>query len=225
MDVRMAADRFDYIYDTRDRVDVPSDGTFHSVPVDTRTMDCALHYVVVPREDTQVYRIASLTNPSQSPLLSGQAELYVGGEFVLTTQFVTVAPRAQFKLGLGVEQGIRCARNTVFEETRSGRAIVATAELWHTLEITLHNQLAHPVQCEVRERIPQPDKDAEVVVEEGEVSPSWTSYDQVDERKRIRGGRKWSVTLPPHEPQTLKAQYVVKIYANNELVGGNRRER
>lgn len=223
-DVRAEAASFDYLYQTRDRVDVVSDGTYHSIPVDERQMQCALNYVVVPRLDTQVYRMAALTNPSRAPLLAGQAEIYVGGEFVLTTQLHTVAPNAEFKLGLGVEQSIRCARNTTFKEVRSGNAVVATSELWHTISIELSNQLGHDVHCEVRERIPQPAPDAEVVVEEAHIEPKWTDWNQVEERKRLHGGKRWHVTLEAGKRTTLSAQYVVKIYANNELVGGNRRE-
>ena len=49
-----------------------------------------------------------------APLLPGPAEVYVGGEYVLSTNLPAVAPRGNFKLGLGVEQAIRCARNTHF---------------------------------------------------------------------------------------------------------------
>lgn len=222
--VRQAAGQFDYVYTTRDRVDVSSDGAFHSIPVDERDATCALHYVVVPREDTQVYRVASLENPTNAPLLAGPAELYVADEFILTTQLPTVAPRSTFKLGLGVEQAIKCARNTSFEEKRSGQAVVATSELWHTIEIELINRLSAPVQCEVRERIPQPAKDAEVVIEVASVEPGWRDYDQIERGTWLVGGRRWQVELAPSKPTVLKAQYVVKIYANNEIVGGNRRE-
>ena len=224
VDVRAAAASFDYAYPTEARVDVPSDGAFHSVPVGVREAECALRYVVVPREDTNVFRIATLVNPAREPMLPGPVEVYVGGEYVVTAALPAVAPRARFRLGLGVEQAIKCARNTLFEERRSGAAVVATAELWHELDITLVNGLGRAVECEVRERIPQPAENAEVVVEEGEVSPAWSAYDQEERRAKIVGGRRWTVRIDAGAEQKLTAKYVVKIYANNEVVGGNRRE-
>jgi len=223
-DVRKAAASFDYAYPTESRVDVPSDGAFHSVPVGDREADCELRYVVVPREDTNVFRIATLVNPTHEPVLPGPVEVYVGGEYVVTAALPAVGPRARFRLGLGVEQAIKCARNTRFEEKRSGAAVVATAELWHELDITLVNGLGQPIECEVRERIPQPAENAEVVVEEGAVSPDWSAYDQEERRAKIVGGRRWTVTIAAGAEQKLSAKYVVKIYANNEVVGGNRRE-
>ena len=224
-DVRNASSRFDFSYTAEATVDVPSDGVFHSVALGARTGDASVLYVAVPREDSNVYRQAEVQNPLPAPMLAGPAEVYVGGEYVLSTTLPTVAPRGNFKLGLGVEQAIRCARNTRYREQRSGSKIVATTELWHDLTIDLANNLDRDITCEVRERIPQPAPDAEVVVEEGTVTPAWEPYTQQERGgKVLEGGRRWRLTVPAHQTQQLSAQYVVKLYANNELEGGNRRE-
>lgn len=224
-DVRSTSSRFDFSYTAEATVDVPSDGVFHSVALGARTGDASVLYVAVPREDSNVYRQAEVQNPLPAPMLAGPAEVYVGGEYVLSTSLPTVAPRGNFKLGLGVEQAIRCARNTRFHEQRSGSKIVATTELWHDVTIDLANNLDREILCEVRERIPQPAPDAEVVVEEGAVTPAWEPYTQQERgAKALEGGRRWRLTVPAHHTQQLAAQYVVKLYANNELEGGNRRE-
>ena len=228
-DVRTSAGYFDYVYTTENRVDVPSDLTFHSIPVHERVAPCSLRYVTVPREQQHIFRQASVSNPGQAPMLSGPAEIYVGEEYVLTTRLPTVAPSETFELGLGVEQAIKCARNTSFREERSGSAVVATAELHHEIRIELVNNLERAIECDVRERIPHPAPDAEVVIEEVNVSPAWEAYDQRDRYAHahaqiLQGGKVWKLTLEPGEQVELLAHYVIKIYANNEVVGGNRRE-
>lgn len=228
-DVRTSAGYFDYVYTTENRVDIPSDLTFHSIPVHERVASCSLRYVAVPREQQHVFRQASVTNPGEAPMLSGPAEIYVGEEYVLTTRLPTVAPMETFELGLGVEQAIKCARNTSFREERSGSAVVATAELHHEIRIELVNNLERTITCDVRERIPHPAPDAEVVIEEVNVSPPWKRYDQLERLAHahasiLEGGKVWNLTLDPGEQVELLAHYVVKIYANNEVVGGNRRE-
>ncbi|MEQ8956635.1 MAG: DUF4139 domain-containing protein, partial [Coleofasciculus sp. C2-GNP5-27] len=67
--VRDAAGSFDYAYLADGRVDVPSDGQFHSVALTSQSTDVNLRYIVVPREDTNVFRIAQLCNPLDAPLL------------------------------------------------------------------------------------------------------------------------------------------------------------
>lgn len=224
IDVRAEAGWYDYVYATDATVDVPSDGAFHSVPVNTRTATSEVLYVSVPREDPQVYRQAQVRNPLASPLLPGPVEVSVGGEYVLTTQLPSVAPGGDFKLSLGVEQGIKVARNARYAEQRSGDKVVATNELIHDLELEVVNNLERPATCEVRERVPQPAPEAEVVVEEHGVKPPWEPYRQQERGQVIEGGRKWLFTVKPGATQKLQAQYRVKLYANNELVGGNRRE-
>lgn len=223
-DARSIGGYFDFSYAADASVDVPSDGVFHSVALGARTGEASVLYVAVPREDTNVYRQAQVKNPLAAPMLTGPAEVYVGGEYVLSTTLPAVPPRGDFKLGLGVEQAIRCARNTKYREARSGTKIVATTELWHDITIDLANNLDREIICEVRERIPQPAPEAEVVVEEGTVAPEWEPYTQEERTKPLEGGRRWRVTVPANSTSKLAAQYVVKLYANNELNGGNRRE-
>lgn len=222
--VRTEAGWYDYVYPTDATVDVPSDGTWHSVPVNSRTATGEVRYVVVPREDPQVYRLALVRNPLPSPLLPGPVEVYVAGEYVLTTTLPSVPPGSDFKLSLGVEQAVKVARNTTYTEQRSGDKVVATTELIHDLRIELVNNLDREATFEVRERIPQPAPDAEVVVDEGKVKPAWEPYTQEERDAVIQGGRRWVLQVKPAERQVLEAQYRVKLYANNELVGGNRRE-
>ena len=56
------------------------------------------------------------------------------------------------------------------------------------------------------------------------MEPAWTPYDQEERGQPIEGGRKWEVKVAKGGTQKLKGRYVVKIYANNEIAGGNRRE-
>ena len=67
---------------------------------------------------------------------------------------------------------------------------------------------------------------AEVVIEEVSVEPAWNVYEQDEKGKHnvLHGGRKWSLTIDPGQEVRLEANYVIKIYANNEIIGGNRRE-
>jgi uncharacterized protein YheU (UPF0270 family) len=163
INVRTVAGSFDYAYNADGRVDVPSDGEFHSVALTSNSTDVDLRYVVVPREDTNVFRIAQLKNPLQAPLLAGPADVYVDGEYILSTNITTVPPKGQMELGLGVEQAIKVARNTSYQEVRSGETLVAFNELRHNIQIDIANRLPRDARIEVRERIPIPDADAKLM--------------------------------------------------------------
>lgn len=224
VNLRTAAGSFDYAYAAQGRIDLPADGQFHSVALSSNSTDIHLQYVVVPREDTNVFRIAQLHNPLDAPLLAGPTDVYVNGEYILSTTIATVAPHGQMELGLGVEQGIKVARNTVYREMRSGETLVAFNELRHKIAIEIANNLPREAKIEVRERVPIPDENAKVDLQIDRVSPPWEPYSQQERNQPIKGGYCWQVAVPPREKMTLEANYTIKTFVDSELIGGNRRE-
>lgn len=224
INVRQVAGSFDYAYSADGRVDVPSDGEFHSVALTSNSTDVDVRYVVVPREDTNVFRIAQLKNPLQAPLLAGPADVYVDGEYILSTNIATVPPKGQMELGLGVEQAIKVARNTTYQEVRSGETLVAFNELRHRIQINIANRLPREARIEVRERLPIPGEDAKVDVQIGEVLPEWEKYEQEERGTPIKGGYRWRVQVPAREEKSLSVDYTIKTFVDSELIGGNLRE-
>ena len=222
--MRHVAGSFDYAYSADGRVDVSSDGQFHSVALTSNSTDVDLRYIVVPREDTNVFRIAQLRNPLQAPLLAGPADVYVNGKYILSTHIATVPPKGHMELGLGVEQAIKVARNTSYDEVRSGETIVAFNELRHKIKIDITNLLPREAKIEVRERLPIPQEGAKVDVQINQVTPAWEKYKQEERSAPIRGGYRWRVEVPAKEQETLEVDYTVKTFVDSELIGGNRRE-
>jgi hypothetical protein len=220
----VAPSHFDHAIRADHPVDVPSLGTWHTVTLAEVQGPCRLRYVGVPREEAAMYRIATMANPCGHPLLAGPVEVYVEGIYVLTSTLPTTGSGADLELGVGVEPAIHVARNTRFEETRSDERVVAMRELHHHIAIELRNDLGHPVDVEVRERIPVPDGDAEVAVDVVASEPEWSPYDQEERGVPLEGGHRWRIHLEARSQQQLDAHYVVRLYANHEVVGGDRRE-
>jgi hypothetical protein len=224
MNVRRIAGAFDFAYLGTGRVDIPSDGQFHSVALLEENAEIDLRYIVVPREDTNVFRIAQLRNPLRSPLLAGSTDVYVDGEYILSTRINTVPPKGQMELGLGVEQSIKVARNTAFEEVRSGESLVAFNELRHSVRVEIANRLKRDAKIEVRERIPVPQADVKVDVTVTQVAPAWEKYEQQERNAVIQGGYRWQIDVPAGGETELTVDYTIKTFVDNELVNGNRRE-
>lgn len=213
---------FDYAYVADGPVEVLSDGRLSSLAIVADQADVKPRYVTVPRETQDVFRIVAVRNPLQAPLLPGPADVYVDGKFMLTSDVEVTAPRGRLELGLGVEQGIKVARNVEFEEDTSG-LIKRSHELVHTVKVELTNNLARSVRIEVRERVPVPQfENSDVEVEERDVSPAWEAYEQRPDP--LEGGRAWDVELAPGVQRTLSAQWLVRVPSQHELIGGNRRE-
>jgi len=222
--VEDAVGSYDYKYDAEGPVDVPSDGKLHSVPLFARRAPVTTTLIVVPRESTQAVRVAAMKNPLEAPLLQGPAEIFLEDEFLVESPIRTVPAGAELKVGLGVEEALKVARNVHFDEEKAG-LLGGSATLNHKVEIDVASRMSVPVKVEVRERVPIKDdetaKDIEIVVPDA--APPWEDFDQADTNK-IKGGKRWRFSLGAGESKKLAWSYVVKIDAKNEVVGGNRRE-
>ena len=213
---------FDYVYAADGAVEIPSDGGYHGIALMARPAPVELGYVVVPRESTEVFRRVTLQNPLDAPLLPGPADVYVGGDYLLSTELRLAGPRGAVELGLGVEQAIKVARNTSFAEEATG-LIGGSLALRHEVVVEVANRRDRAIEVEVRERLPTlREREDEVQLEVAVVDPPWVRYEP--EEYVLKGGHRWQVQVPAGQKRQLRVVYVIKISAKKELVGGNRRE-
>jgi hypothetical protein len=220
-------DDYDYSFVAESRLDIPSDGEFHSVALTARPGGCRLIYVVAPRESTDVFRVARIENPLEGPLIAGPIDVYLGGEFLLATRLGFTPPGGTLRFGLGVEQAVKVIRNSQFREDSAG-LLGGSRELHHQFRVEAQNHLSRPIDLEVRERVPViRDDEDDIKVELTAVSPEWEAYEPTEEElgnQNLRGGHRWRVSLDAGGKTELKAGYTIRISSKHELVGGNRRE-
>ena len=220
---RDSAMHFDARFDVECRADVPSDATWHTLPVLVVPMGISAEYVCVPSVESRAFRTVRLENRTPYPLLAGPVDVTLGDEFLMTSPLPTLPPGATQRLGLGVEESIKVARNTRFDEVAGG--LFNSTTLTHHVSVELANRLHNRVLVEVCERVPAVPSGAEkeIKVEEAEVAPAWQKRTPLPGEQPVEGERSWRVVLQPGEAQSLRATWTVKIPANKMLNGGNRR--
>ncbi|MCP3101676.1 DUF4139 domain-containing protein [Myxococcus sp. K15C18031901] len=220
---RESAMHFDARFDLESRADVPSDAAWHTLPVLVVPMGISAEYVCVPSVESRAFRTVRLENRTPYPLLAGPVDVTLGDEFLMTSPLPTLPPGATQRLGLGVEESIKVARNTRFDEVAGG--LFGSTMLTHQVSVELANRLHNRVLVEVCERIPAVPTGTEkdIKVEEAEIAPAWQKRIPLPGEQPVEGERAWRVVLQPGEAQTLKATWTVKIPANKMLNGGNRR--
>lgn len=221
---RQSTPHFDYRFDVETRVDVPSDGVWHSVPVFSAPVGLSAEYVCVPSMESRAFRTVKVENRTPHALLAGPVDITLGDEFLMTSPLPTLAPGATQRLGLGVEESIKVSRNTRFDEA-SGGVFGGSNVLTHHVCVELANRTAQRVTVEVLERVPAVPSAAEkdIKVDEAEVKPAWSKRTLLPGETPVEGERAWKVTLQPGETQTLNATWAVRIPSSKMLVGGNRR--
>lgn len=219
-------DGYDYAFVSEARMDIPSDGQYHTFFLFSREADANMHYIVVPRESRDVFRFAGFSNPMAAPLLTGPADISIGSDYLLTTLLNTVPAGGMVEMGLGVEQALKVARNTFFEEETSG-LIKGSLSLKHRIDIEIVNNLSLKAKLEIRERIAvapeeKSEKEEKIKIIVKEVNPEWQRFKQLPDY--IEGGYRWQVEIEPGEKKKLKADYEIQLSAQYEVIGGNRRE-
>ncbi len=215
---------FFHVLEGQFRVDVPSDGSFHSIPVLQSEASLALKHVCVPRESADVFRLAELDNPLDAPLLAGPCDVYVGPELLITTSIETVPIGGRLSVGLGVEQRVKVARNTHFAEGSQG-LMGGTLTLKHRIDIEVVSHLSSQAELEVRERVPSvQEKEEDIKVDVIAVTPPWRVWEPPAPEPAVRGAFAWRVELAPQARAELSVEYLVRLPSKLELVGGNRRD-
>ncbi|MCI0342160.1 MAG: DUF4139 domain-containing protein [Planctomycetales bacterium] len=213
---------YDHAYLADGPVSVPSDGTWHAIPLATREGPLSMRHVTVPRESPEVFRYAEAQNPLGAPLLAGPADVLVGGDYLLTAPLRATPAGGILRLGLGLESAVKVARNIRFAEEAAG-VLGGTTNLRHEISVEVSNGLPRPALVEVRERVPVPKEGEDhLKIAVGAVEPPWETYDPDDHA--LKGGHRWLVTVEPGKPRTLRATYTVQIPSKQELSGGNRRD-
>lgn len=215
-------ERFDHRYDASHPLDVPSDGRFHALTLLQQTCGPKVRYATVPKLEPVVYRELILQNPFAGPLLSGPCDLYSGGSLLATSQLDQVGRGGNLRLGLGVEDRVKVARNVYYKESAPG-LLSTTLGLEHDVQLTLSSQLAEAIQVEVMEAVPVTDAD-DVEIKELASQPTARPYDQVERGQPLRGGRLLLVPVPARGQANARIQWRVNLNAKLELVGGNRRD-
>ncbi|MFJ2294935.1 DUF4139 domain-containing protein [Streptomyces sp. NPDC087894] len=216
---RESAGSFDHRFDTAARVDIPSDGTWHTVTVGEIAVGMHTEYLCVPSVEQTVYATLVLSNSTDQALLAGPVDVTVDDDFLLTAALPTLAPGGVRRVGLGPAEGIRVTRRTNLHESTSGLRN-STTVLDHRVHVELANRLAAPAAVEVRERVPVT-SEPDVRIEE---RADWTAPGEGPGPDRhAPGTRVWRVDLPAGGTAVLDGGYEIRMPAGKAVVGGNRR--
>ena len=217
---------FDYSFATDSRVDIPSDGNYHTRLISSDESEGKMIYITVPRESRDVFRYISFDNPLDAPVLAGPVDLSIDSSYLLSSNLDTVPSGGAISMGAGIEQSIKVSRNTYYKEESSG-LMKGNLGLNHQIDIEVDNNLKKAADMEIRERIPiasnEKDENAEkikIVVKD--ISPDWNAF--LQEPYYTNGTYRWQSRIEAGSKKKFTVTYEIQIPSQYELSGGNRRE-
>jgi hypothetical protein len=213
---------FDHRYDAVGSVEVPADGIPHRVHLLTADAPYDTRFVSVPAEMNQVFRMVDITNPLSAPLLPGPADVFVDGALIITSPLPKTDSGGHFSLGLGVEERVTIARNVRTQEQRRG-LLKGTTHIENTIHIEVTSALASACRIDVLDRVPI-STDPNVTLTTLSATPEPLPYKQEELGHPIKGGLRFSLSLPPGGRGEVTITYAIEHPTKLDIVGGGHRE-
>ncbi|MHB8595200.1 MAG: mucoidy inhibitor MuiA family protein [Ktedonobacteraceae bacterium] len=136
-------------------VDIPSDNSPHKTTIARDNLPCTFDYVCAPVLEENVHLRATIVNTTDRVLLSGDASIFLGGEYVGTTKVKMIAPTERFKIFLGIDDGIKVKRELTDRSVDKGSILQAgIRRTTYAYRITVHNYTRVTRNIVIRDHLP-----------------------------------------------------------------------
>jgi uncharacterized protein (TIGR02231 family) len=133
---------------------IPSDGNPHKVTIFNDDFPCQFEYIAMPRLVSFAYLQAKAKNhPDGATLLPGKANIFRDDVFVGTTHLENIAPRQEFKLNLGIDEGIKIDRE-LGERQVDKTFLAGNRRITYAYRIGVTNLLNVVTHIQINDQIP-----------------------------------------------------------------------
>lgn len=189
---------------------IPSDGAPHKTTIFNDDYPCSFDYVAMPRLVSFAYLQANVKNSANgATLLPGKANIFRDNVFIGTTQLENIAPGQEFKLNLGIDEGLKIERDLV-ERLVDKRLISNQRRTTYSYRLLITNLIDKEVNLEVTEQLPV-SRNEQIKVRLSRSNPQI----QLGEM----GILKWQLTLPSQERREIYYQFNVEHPPELMVVG------
>lgn len=191
---------------------IPSDGAPHKVTIFSDEYPSQPEYIAIPRLVSFAYLQAVVTNPpSGATLLPGKANIFRDNTFVGTTELENISPGQEFKLNLGIDEGLKIERDLV-ERQVDKKLIGNQRRTTYAYQLVITNLQDVQTSLILKEQLPV-SRNEQIKVRLTQTNPKI----QIGEM----GMLEWKIDLPPQRKQEIYYQFVVEHSPGLTVVGLN----
>jgi uncharacterized protein (TIGR02231 family) len=184
-------------------VDIPSDNSPHKTTIARDNLPCSFDYVCAPVLEENVHLRATIVNTTDRVLLSGDASIFLSGEYVGTTKLKMTAPTEEFKIFLGIDDGIKVKRELIERSVDKGSMLQGgIRRTTYAYRITVHNYARATRNVVIRDHLPVSQHER-IKVKVQNVLP--LSHERTKLEILV-----WKFVLPPGAEQIIDYRFVVE---------------
>ncbi|MEG4803293.1 mucoidy inhibitor MuiA family protein [Microcoleus sp. ARI1-B5] len=189
---------------------IPSDGTPHKVTIFSENYPSKPEYIAIPRLVSFAYLQAIVTNPmTGATLLPGKANIFRDNTFVGTLQLDNISQGEEFKLNLGIDEGLKIERELV-ERQVDKKLIGNQRRTTYAYRLIVTNLQQVPAKLTLKEQLPVSRKE-QIKVRLTITNPKIVAGEM--------GLLEWIISLPPQAKQELYYQFVVEHPPELTVIG------
>jgi uncharacterized protein (TIGR02231 family) len=201
-------------FKVKKRETIPSDNNLHKTTIASFTMKGSYEYVTVPKLAEYAYLVAKVANEAVYPLLGGEANVFLGPEYIGTSELKYVGPGEMFDLYLGVDEGMSVKRKLLTTEAERSTVRWRTGWRNYRYRIEIENHKKGKQTVVILDQIPvSKEPDIKVTLEKavpGTVTlPEWEKP----------GALCWKLDVEPGEKKTIEFEFSVSFPKGKEIEG------
>ena len=133
---------------------IPSDGNPHKSTIFNDNFPCQFEYIAMPRLVSFAYLQAKAKNRTDgATLLSGKANIFRDDVFVGTSNLENTAPGQEFKLNLGIDEGIKIDRE-LSERQVDKTFLAGNRRITYAYRLKITNLLNSINHIQINDQIP-----------------------------------------------------------------------
>ncbi|WP_310427720.1 mucoidy inhibitor MuiA family protein [Chamaesiphon sp. VAR_48_metabat_135_sub] len=189
---------------------IPSDGNPHKVTIFNDNFACQFEYIAMPRLVSFAYLQAKAKNRSDgATLLPGKANIFRDDVFVGTSNLENIAPGQEFKLNLGIDEGIKIDRELI-ERQVDKTFLSGNRRTTYAYRLSVTNLLNGVNHISINDQIPH-SRNEQIKVKLIKINPQI----QPGELGRLA----WEIDLPAHSKTEINYQFSIEHPENIHVQG------
>ncbi|MEG4631583.1 mucoidy inhibitor MuiA family protein [Microcoleus sp. AR_TQ3_B6] len=193
-----------------ENTNIPSDGSRQKVTVFSENYPSQPEYIAVPHLVSFAYLQAVVVNPlTGATLLPGKANIFRDNTFVGTVQLENVSPGQEYKLNLGIDEGLKIERQLV-ERQVDKKLIGNQRRTSYAYRLSVTNLRQVQVHLTLQEQLPV-SRNEQIKVRLTLTNPKIVAGEM--------GLLEWIMSLPPQAKQELYYQFVVEHPPDLTVIG------
>jgi hypothetical protein len=206
-------------YHLRSKLSVPNRPDEQVIEVARIDLTPDYYFKAIPVLTPHVYRLADLTNTSDSVLLPGEATMYLGTDFVGRMNMPLVAIGEQFTAGFGVDPQLQVQRQMMDKSrtTQGGNQI-----LKYEYRILVNSYKAAPVKLQLWDRLPRAENET-AGISLVKATPDVSTDSLYLREQRPHNLLRWDLTVAKGMTgdKAMAVSYEFKLEMDKQLMIGN----